>query len=184
MLFAEKVEVGTIPCKYRLCWLRIKFLQWWPESKRNVLWFYEYTYNTWSKMKILPLHWVFPMRPALTELATAEYCKKISRTAKTQYRKFKQIFPEKELRGLSPNFHTFMCLWVIYVFPGLARLFCCRRICGRLLGIYLYHSHIHEWGNWDWGRLIPFLGIHKWDLLCSARRTLRRMQTWDFRTKF
>jgi hypothetical protein len=26
-------------------------------------------------------------------------------TAKTQYRNSKQIFPEKELRGLSPNLH-------------------------------------------------------------------------------
>ncbi len=33
---------------------------------------------------------------------------KIYCTAKTQYRKSKQIFPEKELRGLSPNFHILM----------------------------------------------------------------------------
>jgi len=28
----------------------------------------------------------------------------------------KQTFPEKELRGLSPN-STFMCLWSNYIFP-------------------------------------------------------------------
>jgi hypothetical protein len=26
----------------------------------------------------------------------------------------------------------------------------------------------HECGNWDLGRAIPFLGIHKWDFRCSA----------------
>ncbi len=26
------------------------------------------------------------------------------------------VFPEKVLRGLSPNFRTFMCLWAIYIF--------------------------------------------------------------------
>jgi hypothetical protein len=25
-----------------------------------------------------------------------------------------------------------------------------------------------EWGNWDCGLAIPFLGVHKWDFRCSA----------------
>ncbi len=32
-------------------------------------------------------------------------------------------------------------------------------------------SHTDTWmwcGNWDWGRAIPFLGIHKWDFRCSV----------------
>ncbi len=32
--------------------------------------------------------------------------------------KLKQIFLEKELRSLSPNFHFHMCLWAIDIFPG------------------------------------------------------------------
>ncbi len=32
------------------------------------------------------------------------------------------VFPEKELRGLSPNF-TFMCLWAIYIFKRSVHLF-------------------------------------------------------------
>ncbi len=35
---------------------------------------------------------------------------------------------------------------------------------------YIYKSltQTHECGNWDWGRTIPFLGIHKWDFHCSV----------------
>ncbi len=29
-------------------------------------------------------------------------------TAKTQYRKFETIFPKKEFRGISPNFHIYV----------------------------------------------------------------------------
>jgi hypothetical protein len=48
----------------------------------------------------------------------------------------KQIFAEKELRGLSPNFpHSCVCER-FYMFPGSVCLFCCRKICGPILGIY------------------------------------------------
>ncbi len=33
---------------------------------------------------------------------------------------------------------------------------------------YINRSQTHECGNWDWGRLIPFLGIQIWDFRCSA----------------
>jgi hypothetical protein len=59
----------------------------------------------------------------------------------------KQIFSEKELRGLSPNFHIHVSV-------------------GDLLQEnleYINRSQAHECGNWDSGRAIPFLGIHKWD---------------------
>ncbi len=36
-------------------------------------------------------------------------------------------------------------------------------------GKYVVRSQTHECGNWDWGRTIPFLGIHKWDFRCSAK---------------
>ncbi len=39
------------------------------------------------------------------------------------------VFPEKQLLGLSPTFiSTFMCLWAIYIFPGLVHIFSCSRI--------------------------------------------------------
>ncbi len=31
------------------------------------------------------------------------------------------VFPDKELLGLSPNFHI-QCLWTIYIFPGLVHI--------------------------------------------------------------
>ncbi len=44
---------------------------------------------------------------------------------------------------------TFMCLWVIYVFPRYVCLFCCRKICGPILG--LYKSLTTQW-MWKLGR--------------------------------
>ncbi len=73
----------------------------------------------------------------------------------------KQLFPEKELRGYSSNFYI-MFMWAIYILPWSVCLFCCRKIhrwtdpWG-----YIFRSQTHECGNWDWGRTIPFLGIHK-----------------------
>jgi hypothetical protein len=32
----------------------------------------------------------------------------------------------------------------------------------------LDRSQTHECGNWDWGRAVPFLGIHKSKFLCSV----------------
>ncbi len=53
------------------------------------------------------------------------------------------VFPEKELRGLSPNF-TFMCLWAIYIFPGLVHIFSCSRIVRPIVGIYkIAHRHMN-----------------------------------------
>jgi hypothetical protein len=36
---------------------------------------------------------------------------------------------------------------------------------------YINGSHTHECRNWDWGREIPFLGIHKWNFRCSFSET-------------
>ncbi len=46
----------------------------------------------------------------------------------------KQIFLEKELRGLSPNFHIHVS--VSDLFPGSVCLLRCRKICEPILGIY------------------------------------------------
>jgi hypothetical protein len=34
---------------------------------------------------------------------------------------------------------------------------------------YINRSQAHECRNWDKGRAISFLGIHKWDFRCSVR---------------
>ncbi len=78
----------------------------------------------------------------------------------------KQIVPEKELHGQSPNFHIHVS-WAIYRFPRLICLFCWRKISRPILGII---NQTHECGNWDWGRAILRKGIHKWDFRCSVAR--------------
>ncbi len=52
---------------------------------------------------------------------------------KDKYRTSKQIFPEKELRGLDPNFHLHAFVRDLYI-P--VCLFCRRKICGLILEIY------------------------------------------------
>ncbi len=62
---------------------------------------------------------------------------------------------------------SFMFLWAIYIFLPQVCLFCCRKIGGPNVGIYVDRSKTQECGNWDWGRAIPFLGLHKFKFLCS-----------------
>jgi hypothetical protein len=47
----------------------------------------------------------------------------------------KQIFPEKEYRGLSPNFHVYVSVSELHILTmGLP--FLLEEICGPILGIY------------------------------------------------
>ncbi len=77
----------------------------------------------------------------------------------------KQIFPEKELQGLS-SISTFMCLSVIYISPPPVSQFCYRKICGNIsfTDTWMWKLRLRR----QWGRAIPFLGIHKWDFRCSV----------------
>jgi hypothetical protein len=34
---------------------------------------------------------------------------------------------------------------------------------------YINRSQTHECGNREWGRAIPFPGMHKWDFICSVQ---------------
>ncbi len=65
----------------------------------------------------------------------------------------KQIFPEKELRRLSPNFHDRSAYSATGKYVSLE---------------YINRSQTHECGNEDWGHAIPFLRICKWDFHCSV----------------
>ncbi len=94
----------------------------------------------------------------------------------------KQIFPENELHGLSLNFHFLVPVSDLYI-PAISLpiyIFCCRKICGPILWEYINRWHTHECGNWDWGRAIPFLGIHKWDFCCSILLYPPRWEKMDF----
>ncbi len=47
----------------------------------------------------------------------------------------KQIFPEKEYRGLSPNFHIHVSVSELYI-PTMGLTFLLEEICGQILEIY------------------------------------------------
>ncbi len=98
-------------------------------------------------------------RRIFKSLNTYPHCKNTIPNIRNKY------FQKRNCASSVPN-SAFMCLWAIYIFPQLVCLFCCRKICGPILGI----AHRHEYRNWDWGRAIPFLGIHKWDFRCSAAK--------------
>ncbi len=87
------------------------------------------------------------------------------------------LFPKQNCKVLSPKWNcaasfpipTFMYLWAIYILTGSVCLFCCSQIGRPALGIqYINRSQIHEWRNWERGREVSFLGIHKLDFRYSA----------------
>ncbi len=53
---------------------------------------------------------------------------------------------------------TFMCLWSIYILPGLVHIFPPAETAAPSWE-YIIRSQTHECRNWDWGPDIPFLGI-------------------------
>ncbi len=71
----------------------------------------------------------------------------------------KQIFPEKEYRGLSPNFHIHVSVSDLYnptiVLPTLLEEIHVDRSWD-----YINRSQTHECGNWGLGHAIPRKGIH------------------------
>ncbi len=82
--------------------------------------------------------------------------------------KFRNKYSQKRSTGVSVPISKFMCLWVIYIFPGSVCLFCWRKFVDRSSWDYINPSQTHECGNWGWGRAIPRKEIHKWDFRCSA----------------
>jgi hypothetical protein len=87
----------------------------------------------------------------------------------------KQLFPEKEYRGLSP-ISTFMCLWANYIFPRWVCLFYWKKYVDWSCE-YINRSKTHECGNWGWGRAIPRKGIYKRNCRCSAPIEVTRNPT-------
>jgi hypothetical protein len=58
----------------------------------------------------------------------------------------KQIFPEKEYWGISPNFHIHVSVSEVYI-PTMGLPFLLEEICGPILGIYVYKS-LTDTGMW------------------------------------
>ncbi len=70
---------------------------------------------------------------------------------------FKQIFPEKELRGLRSQFpHSCVCERFIYLHNRSAFSAAEKQVDRSWE--YINRSQTHECGNWDWGRAVPFFG--------------------------
>jgi hypothetical protein len=65
-------------------------------------------------------------------------------TAKTNTENFKQIFPEKELRGHSPNFQIHVFVSDLYI-PTTDLPILLQEICGTILGIYKSLTYIRMW---------------------------------------
>ncbi len=78
----------------------------------------------------------------------------------------KQIFPEKEYRGLSLNFHIYVPVSELYI-PTMGLLFCWRKYVDRFWE-YINGWQTHECGNWGWGCAIPRKGIYKRTFRCSV----------------
>ncbi len=82
--------------------------------------------------------------------------------------KIQNKYSQKRKCAASVPISTFLCLWGAYFFPQSVRLFSAAGKYADWSWEYISRSQAHECGNWDWGRLIPILGIHKWDFRCSV----------------
>ncbi len=101
---------------------------------------------------------------------SASGCVFLSNTLQRQNAEnLKQIIPEKEYRGLRPNFQ----IHVSVSDPRWVCLFCWRKYVDWSWE-YINRSKTHECGNWGWGRAIPRKGIYKRTVYSTYTITLHR----------
>ncbi len=72
------------------------------------------------------------------------------------------VFPEKELRSLSPNFH------ILFERPDRSTYFPAAELADRFLWEYVNRSQKHECRKWDCGRAVPFLWIFVSSFWCCV----------------
>jgi hypothetical protein len=95
-----------------------------------------------------------PHYPALSNYTLQRHCTENS----------KQIFSETKLRGLVP----YLCFFELFIYSHDRSFYFAAKIGGPIAREYINFSQIHESGNWERGRAVSFLEIHKSDLLGSV----------------
>ncbi len=96
------------------------------------------------------------------------YPRHTSYTAKTQYQKFETNIPRTGIARPQSQFPHSSCVFERFIYSHDQSSY---PAAGKYVDRsweYINRSPIHECGNWDWGRAIPYLGIHKWDFRRSA----------------
>jgi hypothetical protein len=98
-----------------------------------------------------------------TPVLHATHCKDTIRKIRNKYLRKAKLAPSVML------LIRIMCLWAIYIQYSHDRS--AYSDAGKYVDRsweYKNHSQTHDRRNWDWGRVIPFPGIHKWDFRCNA----------------
>ncbi len=122
-------------CDWITDWIIFKMMKEWMNE-----WFSEWMnerINEWTN-KRMPFHPIsnkFIIQKVSLVLLFV-YPKDLICTAKSLYRNIWNKYSQKRNCAATVLISTFMCLWVIYIFPGSVCLFCCRKICEPILGIY------------------------------------------------
>ncbi len=95
-------------------------------------------------------------------------------TLKTQYRTFKTNIPRKGIAWPQSKFpHS--CVSERFINSHDRSAFSTSGIYVDRSWEYIQRAQTYEFGNWDWGRAIPFQGTNKWDSCCSACAVCSRL---------
>ncbi len=82
--------------------------------------------------------------------------------------KMKLLFPKHNCNVLSPSSYTHISVRDLYIsWIGLPIYSDAGNYVDRSWE-FINCSQTHECGNCDWGRAIPWKGMHKWNFQCSA----------------
>jgi len=99
---------------------------------------------------------------------------------KDTIQKIRNKYSQKRNCRASVPMSTFICLWAIYIFPRLVCLFCGRKICRSILGIYKSLTDTWMWWFSFW-EYINGIFVAVCSLLCFSQVTSSSPPTYDCR---